>query len=78
MARSKIAITVDEELLREVDRWVKERRYPSRSRAIRAAIEEKLIRQRRRQLAEEVSKLDPAEEQALAEEGVGDETWPTY
>ena len=78
MARSKIAITVDEELLTQVDRWVKERRYPNRSRAIQAAIEEKLLRQRRRQLAEEVAKLDPSEEHALAEEGLGDETWPAY
>jgi metal-responsive CopG/Arc/MetJ family transcriptional regulator len=78
MARSKIAISVDEELLTQVDRWVKERRYPNRSRAIQAAIEEKLLRQRRRQLAEAVAKLDPAEERALAEEGLGDETWPAY
>ena len=78
MARSKVAITIDERMLTEVDRWVRERRYPSRSRAIQAAIEEKLRRLRRRQLAEEASKLDPSEEQALAEEGIGAEAWPAY
>ena len=76
MATSKIAITVDEKMLKEVDQWVRDGRYPSRSRAIQAAIEEKLGRQLRR-LGEEAAKLDRAEEQALAEEGVGDEAWPT-
>ena len=77
MATSKIAITVDEKMLKEVDQWVRDGRYPSRSRAIQAAIEEKLGRQIRRRLGEEAAKLDRAEEQALAEEGVGDEAWPT-
>jgi len=40
MPTTKIAITVDEETLRTVDRWVRERRYPNRSRAIRAALQE--------------------------------------
>ena len=78
MPASKIAITVDEKLLKVVDRWVHERRYPSRSRAIQAAIEEKVRGQRRSLLAEEAAKLDPAEERAMAEEGLGDETWPPY
>ena len=78
MPASKIAITVDEKLLKVVDRWVSERRYPSRSRAIQAAIEEKVRGQRRSLLAEEAAKLDPAEERAMAEEGLGDETWPPY
>jgi Arc/MetJ-type ribon-helix-helix transcriptional regulator len=78
MAKSKVAVTVDERTLSEVDRWVKEGRYPNRSRAIQAAIEEKLRRHRRQQLSEEAGRLDRGEEQALAEEGMGDETWPTY
>ena len=78
MAKSKVAVTVDERTLGEVDRWVKEGRYPNRSRAIQAAIEEKLRRDRRQRLGEEAGKLDRGEEQGLAEEGMGDETWPTY
>jgi metal-responsive CopG/Arc/MetJ family transcriptional regulator len=78
MPTSKIAITVDEKTLQEVDRWVRERRYPNRSRAIQAALEEKVRRQHRRRLADEAAKLDPAEEQAMAEESIGDESWPTY
>jgi metal-responsive CopG/Arc/MetJ family transcriptional regulator len=78
MATSKIAITVDEKMLKEVDRWVSERRYPNRSRAIQAALEEKARRHRQRRLAEEAVRLDPAEERALAEEGIGDQPWPAY
>ena len=78
MPTSKIAITVDEKTLKEVDRWVRERRYPNRSRAIQAALEEKLRRQHRRRVAEEAAKLDPSEEQAMAEESIGDESWPAY
>jgi Arc/MetJ-type ribon-helix-helix transcriptional regulator len=40
----KIAITVDEQLFRTVDRWVKQGRYPNRSRAIQAAVRENLKR----------------------------------
>ncbi len=78
MAASKIAVTVDEKVLVEVERWVKEGRYPNRSRAVQAALEEKLRRDRRGRLIEEAKKLDPAEERAMAEEGMGSETWPPY
>jgi Arc/MetJ-type ribon-helix-helix transcriptional regulator len=78
MPMTKVAVTVDERTLREVERWVKEGRYPNRSRAVQAALEEKLQRDRRRRLSEEAGKLDREEERALAEEGIGDETWPAY
>jgi Arc/MetJ-type ribon-helix-helix transcriptional regulator len=78
MAMSKVAVTIDEAMLREVERWVREGRYPNRSRAIQAALEEKLRRDHRRRLSAEASKLDRDEERALAEEGLGDETWPAY
>jgi len=65
-------------MLKEVDRWVRERRYPNRSRAIQAALEEKARRHRQRRLADEARRLDPAEERALAEEGIGAEIWPAY
>lgn len=80
MASTKVAITVEEGLLAQVDRWVTEGRYPNRSKAIQAALREKLERSRRRRLAEEAAKLDPKEERALAEEGFDaeSETWPAY
>lgn len=76
MSATKVAITVDRELLRVVDRWVAQGRYPSRSQAIQAAVREKLERWNRVRLAEEAAKLDPKEERALAEETFVGETWP--
>jgi len=35
-------------------------------------------REKRSRLARELAKLDRAEEQRLAEEGLGDESWPQY
>ena len=80
MGSAKVAITINEELLTQIDRWVEEGRYPNRSQAIQAAVREKLERARRRRLVEGATKLDPQEERALAEEGfaAGSETWPAY
>ena len=68
MSTTKVAITVDEQLLKLVDRWVTLGRYPSRSQAIQAAVREKVDRWNHTRLAEEVAKLNPKEERALAEE----------
>ena len=78
MASAKVAITLDERLLRVVDRWVKQRRYPNRSQAIQAAIREKMERWKRTRLADELAKLDPREEQSLANEKLAGESWPEY
>jgi len=78
MATSKVAVTLDEKMLREVDRWVRQGRFPNRSRAVQAGLEELARRQRRTRLAVEAAKLDPHEEKRLAEEGIGDKTWPEY
>lgn len=69
MRSAKVAITMNKELLSQIDRWVAEGRYPNRSQAIQAAVREQLERVGRRRLAEEAGKLDVNEERALAEEG---------
>ncbi len=76
MGSAKVAITLDERLLQTVDRWVKQGRYPNRSQAIQAAVREKSERWKRTRLAEELAKLDPQEERAMAEERFSGETWP--
>ena len=78
MMASKIAITIDEELLKRLDELVAERKYPSRSRAIQEAVEEKLKRLNRSRLAREATRLDPVNEQELAEEGIEEDFagWP--
>jgi len=80
MASGKVAITIDKELLRRLDRLVAERRFPSRSRAVQEAVEEKLARLERTRLATESAKLDRRLEQALADEGLKGEAeeWPEY
>lgn len=80
MGRSKIAITLDEESVGQLDRLVSEHRFPNRSLAIQEAVDEKLGRLSRNRLAQECAKLDPDQERALAEEGMGGELaeWPEY
>jgi metal-responsive CopG/Arc/MetJ family transcriptional regulator len=78
MPADKIAITLDRDLVREIDRGVKAGLYRNRSRAIEEAVREKLERHRRRRLSDEARELDRKEERALAKEGMkGEETtWP--
>ena len=80
MGRSKIAISLDEQVLNRVDRLVKEALFPNRSQAIQVAVEEKLERLERSRLARECAKLDPEFEKSLAEEGFTEELaeWPEY
>ena len=80
MTLTKTAITIDQALLSKLDRLVQQGEYPSRSKAISVAVAEKLARMERRRLAIECAKLNPREEQALAEEGMSGElaAWPEY
>jgi metal-responsive CopG/Arc/MetJ family transcriptional regulator len=80
MSVAKIAITLDQDILNEVDRLVKRRVFPSRSRAIQEAVMEKMSRMSANRLARECARLDPESEQALAEEGLSGEvaSWPKY
>ena len=80
MSTTKVAFTLDEKTLDRLDRLVKARVFPNRSRAIQAAVEEKLGRLEQSRLARECAKLDPAFEQAMAEEGMSEELgqWPEY
>ena len=70
MATMKVAVTLDVGSLQEVDRLVREGWFPNRSRAVQAALAEMLARRKRSRLAEELAKLDPREERALAEEAL--------
>jgi len=79
MATTKVAITLESGTLQEVDRWVRAGRFPNRSRAIQAALSEMLSRRKRRRLLEELSKIDPKQERAFAEEFFsGEPAWPEY
>ncbi len=74
----KVAVTLEEETVRRLDRWVREGRFSSRSRALQNAADFMLAHDRRARLSRELAKLDPEEEQQLAEENLGDVPWPEY
>ena len=80
METAKVAVSINKNTLKRLDRLVKTQVYPSRSKAIQEAIEDKLNRLERTRLAEESAKLDPVAEQAMAEEGLTEELaqWPDY
>jgi metal-responsive CopG/Arc/MetJ family transcriptional regulator len=80
MSKTKVAVTIDTQLLAQLDNLVIEKLYPSRSRAIQEAVQEKIERLNRNRLARESAKLDPLFEQALAEEGLSEDLdeWPGY
>ena len=80
MSTAKVAVTLDERLLRELDRLVADKVFNSRSQAVQLSVKEKIARMRKRRLAHECAKLNPKEEKALAEEGLKEDLqrWPEY
>jgi len=66
--------------VKRLDRLVKNRIFPSRSKVIQDAVEEKLKKLGKGRLARECAKLGPEFEKALAEEGLSAEAdqWPEY
>jgi Arc/MetJ-type ribon-helix-helix transcriptional regulator len=74
----KIAVTLDRKTVADLDRWVREGKYPNRSRALQSAVDLLTERQKRTRLARELAKIDPEEEKRLAEEGLGSSAWPEY
>ena len=80
MSKTKIAITLDEHFIEDIDRLIREHIFQNRSQAIQKAVEEKLKRLKRTRLAKECSKLDIDSEKAMAEEGMTEDLsqWPEY
>ncbi len=74
----KVAVTLEKRTVEDLDRWVREGRYPNRSRALQAAVNLLSEREKRTRLDRELAKLDRKEEQKMAEEGLGDTSWPTF
>ncbi|HDZ86992.1 MAG TPA: ribbon-helix-helix protein, CopG family, partial [Nitrospirae bacterium] len=58
MKKTKIAITLDEEFIAEIDHLINEHKFMNRSQAIQEAVKDKLQRLKKSRLAEECSKLD--------------------
>jgi len=80
MPKTKVALTLDADLLEQVDSLVAQQQFRSRSQAVEAALADKLRRLARTRLAREAAKLNPTEEKRLADEGLADalDAWPEY
>jgi Arc/MetJ-type ribon-helix-helix transcriptional regulator len=80
MAKTKVALTIDADLLDQVDDLVARQKFRNRSQAIEAALADKLHRLARTRLAREAAKLNPSEEKRLADEGLPDalDSWPEF
>jgi metal-responsive CopG/Arc/MetJ family transcriptional regulator len=80
MAKTKVALTLDADLLDQVDELVAKQAFRNRSQAVEAALADKLHRLARTRLAREAAKLNPSEEKRLADEGLAYalDSWPEY
>jgi metal-responsive CopG/Arc/MetJ family transcriptional regulator len=80
MATAKFAISMDKDLLVQLDRLVKDRRFSSRSQAVQAAVQEKLKELKQDRLARECEKLDSRDEQRFADADLNGDLsgWPEY
>ena len=80
MPKTKVALTLDTELLERVDELVAKQRFRNRSQAVEAALADKMQRLARTRLARESAKLNPKDEKRLADEGLADalNAWPEY
>jgi metal-responsive CopG/Arc/MetJ family transcriptional regulator len=80
MGAAKVAITIEEDLLKRIDRLVDQKKFANRSRAIQEAVRDKLERLDRGRLARECAKLGKRAEQRIADEGLGEdlEEWPEF
>lgn len=80
MSTAKIAISLDQALLKKLDHLVKSHVFKNRSQAFQEAIQERIVRIEHNRLARECLKLDPKVEQAMANEGISEdlEEWPVF
>jgi Arc/MetJ-type ribon-helix-helix transcriptional regulator len=80
MPKTKVALSLDADLLDQLDELVAKQKFRNRSQAVEAALADKLRRLARTRLAREAAKLNPLEEKRLADEGLADvlDSWPEY
>jgi metal-responsive CopG/Arc/MetJ family transcriptional regulator len=80
MGAAKVAITIEEDLLKRIDRLVDQQKFANRSRAIQEAVRDKLERLDRGRLARECAKLSKRSERRMADEGLGEDLkeWPEF
>jgi metal-responsive CopG/Arc/MetJ family transcriptional regulator len=78
MPKIKVALTLDAFLLNRVDELVAKQQFRNRSQAIESALAEKLERLAKTRFTQECAKLDPKQEQQIADEGATGEMSSEY
>lgn len=80
MTVAKVTVSIEADVLKQLDLLVSDRVFANRSQAMGSAVKEKIERLKKTRLARACEMLDPQEEQAAAEIGVNAdlETWPEY
>ena len=80
MPKTKVALTLDKDLLERLDELVAKQHFRNRSQAVESALADKLHRLARTRLARESAKLNPKAEKRLADEALVDalDSWPEY
>jgi len=77
MSIAKIAVSIDEKQLKKIDFYVKKHVFKNRSQAFQISINRTLEQLEHDRLTRECAKLDPKEEQELADIGIDEdlESW---
>lgn len=80
MNSAKVTISLDSDLLHQLDELVASQIFPNRSQAVQSALRAALEEIKRRRFEEECRKLNPETEQEMADFGLAAEVdqWPTY
>ena len=78
--QTKVAVSIDHNLLEQLDSLVNNKIFPSRGKAIEEAVRKMVYSVQHTILERECRKLNIEEERALAEEGLsrGNDLWPEY
>jgi len=80
VSATTIEISIDTVLLKRVDQVVNGGSIPTRDHLVQQALSEKIMRLDTAALAQECARLNPSEEQAMADEGLKADaaSWPKY
>ncbi len=77
---AKIAISIDNDLVKKLDHFVANKTFKNRSQAIQIAVTKTIEHMEHKNLAIECAKLDKESERKMADEALqgGDASWPKY
>jgi metal-responsive CopG/Arc/MetJ family transcriptional regulator len=80
MSVAKVAISIENKLLKKVDFYVKKGVFKNRSQALQMAMNETIAHLEHKRLANECAKLDISLEQQIADNDLAEdmEEWPKY